>query len=168
MRPIPRRHEDFDGLAEKFRPRIAEHPLGLSIDHDDGSCPVNHHHGARRSLDDQPEPLLRGNCRFRVMTSIRARAATDPIVARAIAGVDGLPGVALSVVGVHSHLAAIFGHRQRARNPVRLNSGEPSTLALRLAALPLMACCTPCGAWLTPASIRLYVSSTEAAYRRGV
>jgi hypothetical protein len=88
MDPVPRRYEHFDGLAEQFRSRISENPLGLGVDHDDGSRPVNHYHRGRRSLDDQLEPPLGGNRLSRLVTPIRAPAAIDRIVARSIADID--------------------------------------------------------------------------------
>ena len=168
MDPIPRRYEHFDGLTEKFRPRIAEDPLGLGIDHDDGSRPVNHHHRARRSLDDQLEPPLGGNRLFRVVTLIGARAATDRIVARAIAGVNGLLGVVLSVVGVHSPPRRNLRPSPASTKPCASRQRGSRARVLSLAALPFMACCTLAGAWLTPASVRLHMCGTGAAYRQNV
>ena len=58
--------QGLDGLAQKLVPRIAEHPLGLGIDQDDRTGPVDHDHGARRGFDNGSEPPLAGNCQLSV------------------------------------------------------------------------------------------------------
>src|SRR5271165_3230846 len=51
-------HEHFDRLTHKLGPRVAENPLGLSIDHDDLAGTADHHHRVWRSPDDQLEAPL--------------------------------------------------------------------------------------------------------------
>jgi hypothetical protein len=51
-------HEHFNRLTHQLGPRVAENPLGLSIDHDDPASPVDHHHRVWHRLDDQLEAPL--------------------------------------------------------------------------------------------------------------
>ena len=145
MGPIPRRYEHFDGLTEEFRPRIAEHPLGLGIDHDNGARPVNHDHGARRSLDDQPEPPLGGNRLFRLMIPLARHAS----IARA-SGIDSLLGVVLSVVGVHSPPHRNLRPSPASTKHVRLGSGGAEHARFKPRCPATYGLLHPCGAWLTP------------------
>src|SRR3954449_4269446 len=52
------RDQGLDRLSEQLRTLIAEQPLGLRIDHLDLAGRPNHHHGARRRLDDLPKALF--------------------------------------------------------------------------------------------------------------
>jgi hypothetical protein len=49
------RDEHFYRLSQQLGARILKHPLGLSIHQDNLACPVNHHHGIRRRLDNKPK-----------------------------------------------------------------------------------------------------------------
>src|SRR6516165_9772218 len=51
----PFRDEHFYPLPQKLGARILEHPLGLSIHHDNLACSVDHHYGIRRGLDNESE-----------------------------------------------------------------------------------------------------------------
>ena len=127
--PVAGRNERFDGLAEKLVSRVAEHALGLGIDHDDRTGSLHHDHRAGRRLDDQPEPLFGGKRRLRLMAPIHPFAAIDCVVVRAVAGVAVAIGVVLSVSTTHSPPRHDFDHRQPARahrNPLHCRHGLPT------------------------------------------
>jgi hypothetical protein len=48
----------FNGVTQELASRVSKNSLGRGIDHDDFALPVDHHHGNRRSLDDEPETPL--------------------------------------------------------------------------------------------------------------
>ena len=52
------RHQHLHRLAQHLGARIAEHLLGLGIDHLDAPCGADHHHCVRRRFDHAPEALL--------------------------------------------------------------------------------------------------------------
>jgi len=70
----PLGNEHFHRLTHQLRPRVAENPLGLSIDHDDRARPIDHYHGVRCGLDHQPEAPL-GHSLLRRRALIVTRAA---------------------------------------------------------------------------------------------
>ncbi len=51
-------HQHLHPAAQHLRSRIAEHSLGLRIDHLDLTGRADHDHGARRRLDHSPEARL--------------------------------------------------------------------------------------------------------------
>src|SRR6516225_4908270 len=61
------RNEHFYGLTQQLGARIFKYPLGLSIHQDNLACPVDHHHGVRRSLDNKLEASLRSALVFRLV-----------------------------------------------------------------------------------------------------
>ena len=73
----PFRDEHFYRLTQKLGARIPKYPLGLSIHHDNLARPVDHHHGIRRSLDDQPKAILGGYPLVRLMLVVRILAIRE-------------------------------------------------------------------------------------------
>ena len=78
------RHQHFHRLADQFLVRaIAEHRLGLGIDHLDDAVGVDHHHGVGRGLDHQAEALLIPPLGRSVLVSaVRRHSMVAPVRAR--------------------------------------------------------------------------------------
>src|SRR4249919_3759868 len=55
---ITLRHEHLDWFAKQFNTRIAEHPLGLRVDHLDEAGRSDHHNRVWRRLHHKAEALL--------------------------------------------------------------------------------------------------------------
>jgi hypothetical protein len=57
-RPVFRRHQHIDGVAEQFRARVAEHLFDFRINELDRACLVRDQHAAGTGLDHKAEALF--------------------------------------------------------------------------------------------------------------